>query len=103
MRMSRSLLILFALLVLGLGLTFPVEDVLDTTYDEYEALPYEATPLFSIASPLTASGMTHAVLNGARLRSDTPFRSAVTASEDMGQHPTAEARIALAVLCTLLC
>jgi hypothetical protein len=103
MRKPRFALILFVLLVFGLTLAVPAEDVLETTYDESETQPYEAIPLLSIASPLTASGMTQAVLNDARLRSDTPFRSAVTTSNDMGQHPTAEARIALAMLCTLLC
>src|ERR1019366_771632 len=73
MRKPRFALILFVLLVFGLTLAVPAEDVLETTYDESETQPYEAIPLLSIASPLTASGMTQAVLNDARLRSDTPF------------------------------
>ena len=103
MRKPRFALILFVLVVLGLTLAVPAEDVLETTYDESETQPYEAIPLLCIASPLTARGMTQAVLNGARPRSDTPVRPAVATSNDRDQHPTAEARIALALLCTLLC
>jgi hypothetical protein len=44
MRRSRSILILFAFLALGLSLGFPAEDVLDALYDESEALPCESTP-----------------------------------------------------------
>jgi hypothetical protein len=103
MRKPRSALILFVLLVLSLSFAVPAEDALETNYDESETQPYEAIPLLCLASPLAASGMTQAVLNGARFRSDTPVRPAVATSRDMGQHPTAEARIALALLCTLLC
>ena len=43
------------LLSLGLSLSFPAEDVLDAIYDESEAVPYEDTPLFSIAAPLSSA------------------------------------------------
>lgn len=49
MRGSRSILILFALLALGVSLGSPLEDVLDAIYDESEALPYEGTPGDSMA------------------------------------------------------
>jgi hypothetical protein len=47
MRKHRSLLILFVLLGFSVSLGFPAEDILDSVYDESEALPYESAPLFS--------------------------------------------------------
>jgi hypothetical protein len=102
MRTSRSLLILFALLILGLGLTFPAEDVLDTTYDEYEALPYEATPLFSIMVPRAAAWRIKPSQSAGHLQVITvPLGLARTTSSEARQ--VAEPRAALALLCTLLC
>ena len=48
MRKQHLVLVLLALLGLCASLGFPAEDVLDTTYDESEALPYESTPLYSV-------------------------------------------------------
>ena len=103
MRKPRSALILLVLLVLSLTLAVPAEDVLETTYDESETQPYEDVPLFSILLPPAAGGMTQAVLDGVRLRTDTPFRSVITPRNDRDQHPTAEGRTALALRCTFLC
>jgi len=51
MRTPRSALVILLLLGFGLPLAVPAEDVPETPYDESEALPYERTPLFSIAVP----------------------------------------------------
>ena len=48
MKALRFPVVLLATLFLGLSFVFPAEDIPETPYDESEALPYEATPLFSI-------------------------------------------------------
>jgi len=55
MRGPRSVLVLLLLLMFGVCLVVPAEDVPETPYDESEALPYESTPVFSVAV-LQASG-----------------------------------------------
>jgi len=51
MRRPHSIFVLFLLLVLGVSLVVPVEDVPETPYDESETLPYEGTPQSSIVVP----------------------------------------------------
>jgi len=46
-----SVLVLLLLLVFGVSVVLPAEDIPETPYDESEALPYAGTPLFSIALP----------------------------------------------------
>ena len=57
MRHLHSVLVLLLLLVFGVFLVVPPEDVPETLYDESEALPYEGTPVFSVVAP-QASGWT---------------------------------------------
>lgn len=47
----RSVLILLVTLVLGASFVLPQEDLPETAYDESESLPYEGTPVFSVALP----------------------------------------------------
>lgn len=47
----RFAVVFLMLFSLGLSLSLPAEDVLDAVYDESEAVPYEVTPVFSIAAP----------------------------------------------------
>ena len=61
MRKPRSALVLLLLLVLGVSLSVPAEDVPETPYDESETLPSEGTPLFSIAAPEAVAGSTVAL------------------------------------------
>ena len=63
MRTSRCLLVLLVALAFGLSFAIPAEDMPETAYDESEALPYEATPLFSIV--LQESARTQSVLTSA--------------------------------------
>jgi len=51
MRSRRFILVLFVLLGFGVSLIVPAEDVPETPYDESETLPFEGTPLFSMAVP----------------------------------------------------
>jgi len=70
MKESRSALVLLLLLVFGVCLAVPAEDVPETAYDESEALQYEGTPLFSIPVPQTSSSIGKADLGrGSRFHS----------------------------------
>jgi hypothetical protein len=102
MRKPRSALILFVLLVLSLSFAVPAEDALETTYDESETQPYEAIPLFSILL-LAAGRATQAVLTPVRPHLGVPSRLGLTRFADKTSHRSANAHLALALLCTLLC
>jgi hypothetical protein len=60
MRKPRSAFVLLLLLVFGVSLAVPAEDVPETPYDESETLPYEGTPLFSIVVPQASDRMARA-------------------------------------------
>lgn len=47
----RSMLVLFVALVLSVSFAVPAEDVPETAYDESESLPWESTPVVSLATP----------------------------------------------------
>jgi len=47
MQVARCSLAVLAALVLCLSFAIPADDVLETSYDESETLPYESTPVFS--------------------------------------------------------
>jgi len=69
MRKPRSVLVLLLLLVFGVSVVLPAEDLPETPYDESEALPYVGTLLFSIALPQPSGRIAKAQLNCA-----SPFR-----------------------------
>jgi hypothetical protein len=69
MRKRRAVVVLLLLLVFGVSGVVPAEDVPETPYDESEALPYAATPLFSIALPQPSGRIAKAELKCA-----SPFR-----------------------------
>ncbi len=102
MRKPRPPLVLFVLLFLCLSLAFPARDVMETAYDESEDQPCESTPLVSNVTPQAASATsTVRIAQGRPLASPTQ----VTASriDVTDAHRPAEAQVALALLCTLLC
>ena len=68
LRKLRSVLVIVALLSLGLALVVPAEDLLETAYDESEALPYAGLPLFSLTVPQASA------LATAELRCGSMFR-----------------------------
>jgi hypothetical protein len=103
MRRPCSVLVLCVLLGFGVSLAVPAEDVSGTAYDESEALPYEGTPLFSIVVPLGAARTTQAVPNPLRLKLSVLLPFAPARVRDTDVHRSADARISLALLCTLLC
>ena len=47
MRKPRSVVVILLLLVFGVSVVLPAEDVPETPYDESEALPYEMPPPLS--------------------------------------------------------
>jgi len=61
MSRSRSVLVLFLVLVFGLSFTVPAEDIPETPYDESETLPCESTPVFSRVVQDSAQAL-HSVL-----------------------------------------
>ena len=51
----RSVLVLLFALALSVSFAIPAQDVPETDYDESESVPYESTPMFTIAGPEIAS------------------------------------------------
>lgn len=100
---TRFAVIFLMMLALGLGPGLAAEDIPETPYDETEALPYESIPLFSIVlSPLSARS-TQAPLSSVHLGlvATSPFIPAHVRATEANR--AADLRIALALLCTLLC
>ena len=106
MRMAikpRFAIVFLMFLVLDLSVGLPAEDVLETTYDESEAVPYEGSTLFSIEDPPTAARTTQEVPSSLRLEpgASSPFVPARVHDTDANR--SAEAPASLTLLCTLLC
>lgn len=103
MRRRSSTLILFVLLGFCVSLGVSTEDMLETAYDESEVLPYEGTPLFSVAVPLVTARTTRVMLSSLHLKQGAPslFPSAGVRNGDA--HRFVDARVSLALLCTMLC
>jgi hypothetical protein len=102
-RRPRFAAVLLMILTLGLSLGLPAEDVLDAVYDESEALPCEGTPLFSIVRPPVAARTTQAPLSSLHPKPGAPFLFARVRVRDTDAHRSADARVSLALLRTLLC
>lgn len=99
----RFAVVFMMILAACLSLGLPAEDVLDAVYDESESVPYEVTPLISIAvRPVSARTM-QALLSSLRpeLGTLSPFTSARVRDTDANR--SANTRVSLAQLCTLLC
>jgi hypothetical protein len=103
MRMPCSILVLCVLLGFGVSLAVAAEDVPETAYDESEELPYEGTPLFSIVVPLAAARTTQAPLSSLHPKSGAPSLFARARVRGTDANLPTDARISLALLCTLLC
>jgi hypothetical protein len=101
MRKSRPQFILFVILLLGLSLAVPAEDLTETAYDESEAQPCESTPLNSGTPQAASATPTVRIAEGRQLTSPTQVTASRINVTDA--HRPAEAQVALALLCTLLC
>jgi len=98
----RLAVILVMILTLGVTLGLPAEDVLDSIYDESEALPYEDIPLFSIAvRPLAARTAQPPPSAHPKLLAPSPFVPAQVRNIDVQR--STDARVSSAQLCILLC
>jgi len=102
MRKPRSALLFFVLLVLGLSIAVPAEDLPETAYDESEGLPYEGAPIISDVMPSATASPTQATPSDVRPQLATPFRVGGRRNDDTDAHRSTEARVALALLCALL-
>jgi len=71
------ILVLFVLLVFGVSLAVPTEDVQETSSDESESLPYEGTPLSSIDLVRESLQALHVVLIGPCHSGPAPRHDAV--------------------------
>jgi hypothetical protein len=90
-------------LTLGVSLGLPAEDVLDTDHDDSETLPYEVLPLILIVVPLADARTTRVVLSSLYPKHGAPSLCAAARVRDADVHQSADARVSLALLCTLLC
>jgi hypothetical protein len=99
----RCAVVLLMILTLGVSLGLPAEDVLDSVYDESEAVPYEGTPLFSIAAPPVAARTTQTVLSSLHHRPSAPCLFTPARVRDTEAKGATDTRVSLTLLCTLLC
>jgi hypothetical protein len=99
----RLAVVFLMIVTVCLSLGLPAEDVLDAVYDESEALPYEVIPLFSIALRPAAFRTTQAPLNFLDLKSGVPSPYLPARVRDKDATQSANTRVSLALLCTLLC
>ena len=99
----RFVIVFLMILALGLPLGLAAEDVPETTYDESEALPFEGAPLFSIAAPPGAARTTQEMPSSLRLGPGASSLFAPAHIHDTDANRSADARLSLALLCTLLC
>ena len=95
--------VLLMFLALGLSVGLPAEDVLETTYDELEAVPYEGTARLSTEEPPMAARTTQDVPSSLRLDPSAPSRSSAAGVHDIDANRCTDSRVSLTLLCTLLC
>ena len=102
-KMPFAIVFFLMVLALSLPLAVPSEDIAETPYDESETLPYEVTPLASIAVPSMATRTAQEGLSLSHLKPVAPsvFATAPVGSADAKR--SAEARVSLPLLCTLRC
>ncbi len=100
---SHFALVFLMLLGVGVSLSFPAEDVLDSVYDESESVPYEVTPLFSIMGSPVAAQEIQAPLSSLHLKFGGPSLFSPSPVRETEANRSAHARTSLALLCTLLC
>ena len=91
------------ILTVCLSLGLPAVDVLDAVYDESEALPCEIIPLFSMAGRPAAARTPQAPLSSLHPKPGALSLFAPARVRETNANRSADARISLALLCTLLC
>jgi hypothetical protein len=99
----RFAIVFLMILALGLPQVFAAEDVTETTYDESETAAYEGTPRFSIVAPPVGDRITQHELSCLHPDTGAPSLFAPARILDNDANRSADARISLTQLCTLLC
>ena len=100
MSRPRSTLIFIVLLALGLFVAVPAQDVPETAYDESEGVPYESTPMSAEVMPQPA---TQAAPSALHIQLATLSQTTAKGINSTDANRSAEGRVALALLCALLC
>jgi len=103
MSVSRSAFLFLAFLLLGLSVTLPAPDVCETAYDESEALPFEATPLISLVTPLARGSPTRFTLRNFQRTSAVPARARRIRIPKLRADASTSRRVTLTLLCALHC
>ena len=103
MKKERSILAFLAVLFLGLFLVVPAEDLTETAYDESETRPCEQTPLTSDLLPSATASAMQRRESPTDCQSPGLYRATATRTDERDRHRSADERVALALLCTLLC
>ena len=99
----RFAVVFMMILAACLSLGLPAEDVLDAVYDELEAVPYEVTPLLSVAVRPVAARTAQAPLSSLNFKPAGPSPFPAARIRDTHANRSVDARISLALLRTLLC
>lgn len=98
----RTAIVVLMILAVFLPPGFPAEDVPETAYDESQAPPYERVPPFSIVvAPVNGQStqeLASSELLNLVLRAYSPAHV-----HDCDVNRSIDARVSLALLCTLLC
>ena len=103
MRKTGPTLVLLVLLSLGLSLAVPAEDLTETAYDESEALPGAITLRITGLMPPATASTSQTARTDRRRRLASPYRLTVAWVNGTRAHHSTDARVALALRCTLLC
>ena len=99
----RAAIVFLMILAVFLPQGFPAEDVSETAYDESEAPPYEGTSPFSIVVPPVNGQSTQELASSVIVEPGAPSRFAPARVHDRDVDRSSDARVSLALLCTLLC
>ena|SRR5271165_890884 len=103
MKWPRSVLILCVLIVFGMSLAVPCEDLSETGYGEYETAPYASTVMIADVIP-QASDLAQRVPRRPRHRQSTALPLAIAGRNRGSSAPSiAASRVALVLHGTLLC
>ena len=102
MKRLRYTWLFVVLLVMGLSLAVPAEDLAETAYDESEALPYESAPQISDTMLQPTASAAEAMPGARRRELATPSQGMAMPIDGADAHRFAQAQGTLALLCTLL-
>jgi hypothetical protein len=103
MRKTGSTLVFFLVLALELFLALPAEDVPEVAYNDSELLPYEGTPTIACLMREAAVFQARPETTDPQSRPATPSPVNLPRRDLADAQRSAEARDALALLCTFLC